>query len=375
MTQAKPETTHLWQPLADQIKQWGAELGFDQIGITDADPGIHAEYLKQWLGKGYEGEMAWMRTHQSLRESPRLLVENAQRVIIARMDYLPPDTQPIKVLKDSEKAYLSRYSLGRDYHKLIRKRLSQLSKKISNWCEEHASLSDDLHQRPFVDSAPILEKGFAEKAGLGWIGKHTVLIHPQAGSWFFLGELITNLPLPMDEVSLGNQCGSCDACLKVCPTDAFVEPYKLDASRCISYLTIELKGSIPEEFRQPIGNRVFGCDDCQLICPWNKWAKPTQEPDFSPRHELDQASLIDLFLWTEEEYLKNTEGSPIRRIGYERWLRNLAIGLGNAQPSDAVKNALSQRLDFPSDLVKEHVEWAIERQLSSNKRIRKIKRA
>lgn len=416
-------TQALYQTLADLIYVWGRELGFQQIGITDTDVNEHAEYLQNWLDKGYHGEMAWMQHHQSQRENPELLVPNALRVISARMDYLPENTQQIKTLKQANNAYISRYALGRDYHKLIRKRLAQLGKKIEAFCEEHeeitTALEQTLNQRPFVDSAPVLEKAFGEKAGLGWIGKHTILINETAGSWFFLGELITNLPLPLSTFTTNdnassdgatdkkhlskssaaksnktniefkeikeptsatdtttkpiNKCGDCSACLKVCPTDAFVAPYKLDARRCISYLTIELKGSIPIEFREPMGNRVFGCDDCQLICPWNKWAKPTQEQDFTPRHSLDDTELTRLFLWSEEEYLKYTEGSAIRRLGFERWLRNLAIGLGNAEPKAENIAALESRKNYPSAMVQEHIEWALKQLHNPKKRKRKIK--
>ncbi len=367
--------------LAEQIKTWGRELGFQQVGITDAEPGQHSEHLQQWLDKGYHGEMEWIRNHQAQRNTPELLVPNALRIISVRMDYFPENTEQVKILKQADKAYVSRYALGRDYHKLIRKRLATLAKKIETYCAEHDELKEmidsSINQRPFVDSAPVLEKAFAEKAGLGWIGKHTVLLNDTAGSWFFLGEVITNLPLPVDEPHINNRCGDCEACLKVCPTDAFVAPYQLDATRCISYLTIELKGAIPEEFREPMGNRVFGCDDCQLICPWNKFAKPTTEKDFSPRHELHDADLLRLFAWTEEEYLKNTEGSAIRRIGYERWLRNLAIGIGNASPSHENINALEKRQSFPSAMVQEHITWALKQQRNNlenpKKRIRKIK--
>ena len=320
--------------------------------------------------------MEWIKVHQPQRNNPDMLVPQAARVISARMDYLPENTEQIKILKQSDKAYLSRYALGRDYHKLIRKRLAQLGKKIEQYLADNNSQLP-VNQRPFVDSAPVLEKAFAEKAGLGWIGKHTILLNDTAGSWFFLGELITNIPLPLDNLDKTgslNRCGNCEACLKVCPTDAFVAPYQLDATRCISYLTIELKGSIPEEFREPMGNRIFGCDDCQLICPWNKFAQPTNEKDFSPRHQLDNADLIELFLWTEAQYLKNTQGSAIRRIGYERWLRNLAIGLGNATPSEDIIAALNQQKNYPSPMVQEHIEWALKQQQNPKKRRRKIKR-
>lgn len=370
---AAHSTTFL-QDLTKKIKRWGKDLGFQEIAITDANPNQHSQHLDEWLQKGYHGEMQWMQNHQTQRHNPNTLVPGAIRVISARIDYLPKDTQQVKILKESNKAYISRYALGRDYHKLIRKRLALIAKKIEQECQENRFILEEIHQRPFVDSAPVLEKAYAEKAGLGWIGKHTLLLNAAAGSWFFLGELITNLPLLIDEPTIKNQCGDCEACLKVCPTDAFIGPYKLDARRCISYLTIELKGSIPLEFREPMGNRVFGCDDCQLICPWNKFAKPSQEKDFSPRHSLDNAELTTLFLWTEEEYLNNTEGSAIRRIGYERWLRNLAIGLGNAKPSKEIMVALEQRKDFPSTMVKEHIDWALQQQLQPKKRARKIKR-
>lgn len=363
--------------LAANIPVWGQELGFQQIGITDIQLHQHNHYLQQWLDNGYHGEMQWMLAHQDKRQYPPELVPHAIRVISARMDYLPEDPQHIKTLKQGEKAYISHYALGRDYHKLIRKRLRVLAEKISQQFTELANTHQwnigHISQRPFVDSAPVLEKAFAEKAGLGWIGKHTLVLNQHAGSWFFLGEVLTSIPLPINTHIADNKCGDCTACLKVCPTDAFIAPYTLDATRCISYLTIELKGTIPEEFREAMGNRVFGCDDCQAICPWNKYAKQTQEKDFSPRHQLDRADLITLFLWTEEEYLKKTEGSPIRRIGYERWLRNLAIGLGNAPKSETVYQTLRSRQNFPSKLVQEHIQWAIKQQLSDKKRRRKIK--
>lgn len=364
-----------FQVLNDAIQSWAVELGFDQVAITDTDPGKHKAYLQQWLDNGYQGDMQWMQTHQAQRNNPELLVPEALRVISVRMNYLPESTKQVKVLKDADKAYISRYALGRDYHKLIRKRLATLGKKIAAYINNTPTIAKQLNQRPFVDSAPVLEKAFAEKAGLGWIGKNTLVLHQEAGSWFFLGELITNIPLPISQQTVENQCGDCSACLKVCPTDAFVAPYQLDAKRCISYLTIELKNAIPEEFREAIGNRVFGCDDCQLICPWNKFAKHTKENDFSPRHQLDDSQLIDLFLWTEAEFLKHTEGSPIRRIGYERWLRNLAIGLGNANKSPAVIAALEKKKTIGSTMVQEHIDWAITRQHSSRRRVRKIKRS
>ncbi|MEH6616934.1 MAG: tRNA epoxyqueuosine(34) reductase QueG [Porticoccus sp.] len=342
-----------YSQLAKNIKEWGLSLGFQQVAITDIDLVQTGERLNQWLEKGYQGGMQWMSEHGEKRYHPEQLLPGTQRVISVRMDYLPDDSNMIAVLKDENKAYISRYALGRDYHKLIRNRLKTLAKEIEQ------AVPGSLIQRPFVDSAPVMEKPLAEKAGLGWIGKHTLAINSQAGSWFFLGEIYTSLPLPVDQPTEQDQCGDCKACLKVCPTDAFPKPYVLDASRCISYLTIEHKGSIPEEFREPMGNRVFGCDDCQAICPWNKGATPTKEKDFTPRHKLENRELAELFSWTEAEFLKYTEGSPIRRIGYERWLRNLAIGLGNAPSSDKIIDTLKARQDYPSDIVQEHIIWAL----------------
>jgi epoxyqueuosine reductase len=270
------------------------------------------------------------------------------------MDYLAQDTQPLEVLASPDKAYISRYTLGRDYHKLIRKRLAQLAKRI----EEQAGGG---HYRAFVDSAPVLERAVAERAGLGWIGKNTLLINADAGSWFFLGEIYTDLPLPVDAPLNSKHCGTCTACLELCPTDAFKGPFELDARKCISYLTIEHKGSIDPALRPLMGNRIFGCDDCQLVCPWNKFAQATGEGDFKPRHELADAQLAALFLWDENTFLAKTEGSAIRRIGYERWLRNLAVALGNAPTSEAVISALQTRREFPSELVREHVAWALQR--------------
>lgn len=357
--------------LADQIKNWGRELGFQQVAITDTDLADAGADFQAWLDKGYQGEMQWLGQNVDKRLHPELLVDNAMRVISVRMDYLPGDTQQIHVLKNSSKAYISRYALGRDYHKLIRKRLAVLAERIA---KEAEAFADDISQRPFVDSAPVLERPLAAKAGLGWVGKHTLVLHEKAGSWFFLGEILTSLPLPLDNDRQENRCGDCTACLKVCPTDAFPQPYQLDARRCISYLTIENKGPIPEEFREPIGNRVFGCDDCQAICPWNKYAKPTDEQDFRPRHNLDNSDLLDLFNWDEATFLKNTEGSPIRRIGYELWLRNLSVGLGNAPSSDAVVAGLNAKRGKISDLVDEHIDWALAQQRNpGRRRKRKLK--
>ncbi len=343
-----------FKSLTQQVKTWGRELGFQQVGIADIDVSAHAAHLREWLGKQYHGEMAYMERHAELRGDPAQLVPGTLRVISLRMDYLPADIQTISVLQNPGQAYLSRYALGRDYHKLIRRRLQQLAERIE---QEVGSFG----YRAFVDSAPVLERAFAEKAGLGWIGKNTMLINKRAGSWFFLGELFTDLPLELDEPA-GFHCGTCTACLDVCPTQAFVGAQVLDARRYISYLTIELRTSIPLELRPLMGNRVFGCDDCQLCCPWNKFSSPTQETGFTPRHQLDQVQLVDLFNWSEDEFLRYTEGSAIRRIGYECWLRNLAVGLGNAPASAIIVAALQARLTHPSELVREHVEWALTRQ-------------
>tara|TARA_R110002110_G_scaffold414951_1_gene646738 strand:+ start:31514 stop:32563 length:1050 start_codon:yes stop_codon:yes gene_type:complete len=337
--------------LADDIKTWGRELGFQQVGISDIDLSEAEAHLQTWLQNNYHGEMEYMQRHGSKRSHPAELVPGTMRIISVRMDYLPADTQAVKVLQNSSKAYLSRYALGRDYHKVLRQRLQKLAEQIQAVCGEFG-------YRAFVDSAPVLERAIAEKAGLGWIAKNTMLINKNAGSWFFLGELFTDLPLPTEDKAEAH-CGSCRACLDICPTNAFAGPGELDARKCISYLTIELKTSIPEDLRPLMGNRVFGCDDCQLCCPWNKFAQSSQEDDFKPRHELDNAELLELFLWTEGEFLEKTAGSPIRRIGYERWLRNLAVGLGNAESTPEIMEALKQRSTHPSKLVQEHVAWAL----------------
>ncbi|WP_165669609.1 tRNA epoxyqueuosine(34) reductase QueG [Metapseudomonas otitidis] len=340
--------------LADSIKTWGRELGFQQVGISDVDLGEHEAHLQRWLEAGHHGEMEYMAAHGSKRSHPDELVPGTLRVVSLRMDYLPGDTRMAQVLGEPEKAYVSRYALGRDYHKLIRKRLQQLADRIQ------AAIGPFGH-RAFVDSAPVLEKAIAEKAGLGWIGKNTLVLNRKAGSYFFLGELFVDLPLSVDAPHGSEHCGRCTACMDICPTAAFVAPYQLDARRCISYLTIELKGSIPEALRPLIGNRVFGCDDCQIVCPWNRFARPSDQGDFQPRHNLDNTELASLFAWTEEEFLSRTEGSPLRRAGYERWLRNLAVGLGNAPSTVPVLEALRARRDHPSELVREHVRWALAR--------------
>jgi epoxyqueuosine reductase len=352
-------TTLAPEQLTDLIKTWGKELGFDAVGITGVDMSQHAEQLDHWLAQGYQGEMAYLANHRELRLHPDQLHPGTLKIICVRMDYLPREVETLRVLEDPEQAYISRYALGRDYHKTLRKRLAQFAKKI-------ALETGPFGYRPFVDSAPVLEKPLAQQAGLGWQGKHSLLINREAGSYFFLGELFTDLPLIVDEPYSKDHCGRCSACMDICPTAAFPEPYVLDARRCISYLTIELKGSIPEALRPLIGNRVFGCDDCQLVCPWNRYSHFSQEDDFKPRHGLDRIELAELFSWDEATFMKNTEGSPIRRAGYQGWLRNLAVGLGNSGGGATIIQALQQRSDDPSELVREHVTWAIE-QLTQGK--------
>lgn len=339
--------------IENQINQWATELGFQQVGITDVDLGKNEAYLQKWLDAGYHGSMNYMASHGSKRSRPQELIPGTCRVISLRMDYLSCDTQPLRILDSPEKAYISRYTLGRDYHKLIRKRLATLAKRIGQEVE-HGKY------RAFVDSAPVLERAIAERAGLGWIAKNTMLINADAGSWFFLGEIYTDLPLKPTSAQTSKHCGTCTTCLEICPTKAFTAPYVLDARKCISYLTIEHKGNIDPELRPLMGNRIFGCDDCQLLCPWNKFAQPTQHQDFQPRHQLDDAQLVDLFLWDEATYLTKTEGSALRRIGYEQWLRNLAIALGNAPSTKDTVNALLSRKNLPSALVQEHIDWALQ---------------
>ena len=347
-----PSTAEL-RALAENINIWSRELGFQQVGISDVDPGEHEVRFIEWLENKYQGNMDYMGKHGSKRYHPDELVEETSRVISLRMDYLPEDSRMIEVLKNKNKGYISRYTLGRDYHKLIRKRLNQLTQKINE-------AMGGYQFRAFVDSAPVLERAFAQKSGLGWFGKSSMIINREAGTYFFLGEIFTNIPLPIDEPYEKDHCGQCTACLDLCPTNAFVSPYVLDARRCISYLTIELKGSIPEELRSLMGNRIFGCDDCQLVCPWNRFSKASKESDFSPRKQFTTPDLLELFNWTEEDFLKLTEGSAIRRAGYESWLRNTAIALGNAPTSIEIIEALKNKLDYPSDIVEEHVRWALD---------------
>ena len=337
--------------LACEIRRWGEDLGFQQVGITDVDLSRHEPHLRNWLAANYHGEMHYMAEHGDLRCHPEKLLPGTLRVICVRMDYsLTPDNSftPIEV---RDKAYVARYARGRDYHKMIRQRLQKLADQIT---ESVGSFG----YRAFVDSAPVLERALAEKSGLGWIGKNTMLINRRAGSWFFLGELFTDLPLPVDTPAT-EHCGTCRACLDICPTRAFVNPWLLDATRCISYLTIESRAAIPVELRPLMGNRIFGCDDCQLICPWNKFTQASTEDDFRPRHSLDDAALVQLFAWSESEFIERTAGSAIRRAGYIGWLRNIAVALGNARTSPEILAALEARLEFPSALVHEHIVWAL----------------
>ncbi len=336
--------------LAARIKAWGRELGFDEVGIADTGLAVAEAGLQAWLAAGCHGQMDYMDKHGTKRSRPAELVPGTRRVISARMSYLPDAAAAQAVLDDPAKAYVSRYALGRDYHKVLRTRLQRLADRIAE-AAPHA-------HRVFVDSAPVMEVALAEKAGLGWRGKHSLLLSRQAGSFFFLGEIYTELPLPVDEAT-GGHCGKCSACIPACPTGAIVAPYRVDARRCISYLTIELKDSIPEDLRKPIGNRIYGCDDCQLACPWNRFARRSPEADFSPRHGLDGAGLVTLFRWSATDFAERMAGSPIYRIGHERWLRNLAVALGNAPHSAEVVGALQARLDDSSPLVREHVTWAL----------------
>lgn len=341
--------------LATAIKTWGRQFGFQHIGVADIDLQAHEARLLDWLAAGFHGEMTYMVAHGAMRSRPAELTPGTVRVITARMDYWPADAaEPWTVLRQPERGYISRYALGRDYHKLVRQRLQRLAERI-------AAAIGPFGYRVFADSAPVLEKALAEKAGLGWMGKHSNLLDRQAGSWFFLGEIYVDIPLPVDQATTAH-CGRCTACLEVCPTRAIVGPYRVDARRCISYHTIELRGSIPHEFRRAIGNRIYGCDDCQLVCPWNRFARPTVEPDFRVRHQLDTPDLLALFAWDEAEFLRRTEGSAIRRLGHERWLRNIAIALGNAPPSLAIVSALQAQLRHASALVQEHIAWALEEQ-------------
>lgn len=344
--------------LADAIKGWGKAMGFDQVGITDTDLESAEPHYQAWIEKGFHGAMDYMAKHGNKRTQPAELVAGTMRVISARMDYQPPETKDAEqVLQEDDQAFISRYALGRDYHKVLRNKLQKLCEKIQSELTNYQL--ETFQYRVFTDSAPVLEVALAEKAGLGWRGKHTLLLSRESGSWFFLGEIYTNLPLPIDLPS-ENHCGTCTKCIDICPTQAIVAPYQVDARRCVSYLTIELKTSIPEEFRSLIGNRVYGCDDCQLTCPWNRFGQITQENDFHVRHGLDDISLVEVFAWNEDTFNEKMAGSAIYRIGHEQWLRNIAIGLGNATSSPSIINALKSRINDPSALVREHVAWALQ---------------
>jgi len=341
--------------LATQIRTWAHELGFQAVGISDTDLSAAESGLLEWLALGFHGELDYMANYGTRRSRPAELVTGTLSVISLRMNYFPPQARDSwQVVTDGERAFISRYALGRDYHKVLRNRLTKLADKIRREVAE-------ADGRVFTDSAPVMEVELARKAGLGWRGKHTLLLSREHGSWFFLGEIYLSLPLPVDAPQQ-DHCGTCSRCIEVCPTRAIVAPYRLDARRCISYLTIELKGSIPVELRPLIGNRIYGCDDCQLVCPWNGFAQATVEPDFAVRHGLDNVSLVELFAWDEAEFKTRLAGSAIYRIGYERWLRNIAIALGNATKSDAVIAALKLRAKHESELVREHVEWALMQQ-------------
>lgn len=342
----------------ESIQSWAKAHGFQQLGVSDIDLTSAEENLKQWLSKGFHGEMAYMTQHGTKRTRPEQLVPDTVRVITVRMDYFPElSAEPWSVLENDQLGFVSRYALGGDYHKLMRKRLVQLAEKIKT---EIA----DMGYRVFCDSAPVMEKTLAEKSGLGWLGKHSNILNREHGSYFFLGEIYTDLPLPLTS-AIAEHCGSCVACIDICPTQAIVAPYQVDARRCISYLTIELKGAIPLEFRSMMGNRIYGCDDCQLVCPWNKFAQVTAQKYFSPRNDLDAPQLLTLFAWTEQEFLTKLEGSPIRRIGYGSWLRNIAVALGNAKPSVDIVDALQCKREVSSELVKEHIDWALDQQLQT----------
>lgn len=348
-----PHASPDFAALASRVRALAAEAGFQRCGISGIALEEDERHLRDWLDKGLHGSMRWMAEHGDKRSRPADLVPGTLRVISVGLDYGRDPDEAWATLKDGERAYVARYALGRDYHKLMRNRLQKLADRI-------ATEIGPFGFRVFVDSAPVLERALARNAGLGWIGKHTCLIDKDGGSWFFLGEIYVDLPLPMDPPATSH-CGTCTRCIDVCPTQAIIAPYRLDARRCIAYLTIEHEGAIDEDLRPLIGNRIFGCDDCQLVCPWNKFAKTTDEPDFCARNDLDKATLADLFAWSEAEFLQRTEGSPIRRSGYARWLRNLAIALGNAPTTPDVVAALHARRDIDDAMVREHVEWALRR--------------
>jgi epoxyqueuosine reductase len=353
------ENPHLinYTALATQIRAWAHELGFQAVGISDTDLSAAENGLLEWLSLGWNGELDYMANHGTKRSRPAELVPGTLRVISLRMNYLPPQARDSwHVMAESDRAFISRYALGRDYHKVLRNRLAKLADKIRGEVAEY-------NGRVFTDSGPVMEVELARKAGIGWRGKHTLLLTREHGSWFFLGDIYLNLPLPTDEPQQ-EHCGTCTRCIDVCPTQAIIAPYKLDARRCISYLTIELKGSIPVELRPLMGNRIYGCDDCQLVCPWNSFAQTTVEPDFAARHGLDDVSLAELFAWDEAEFNSKLAGSAIYRIGHEQWLRNIAVALGNATRNPGVIAALQSRAEHPSALVRDHVAWALARHAS-----------
>jgi len=343
--------------LLASIKCWALKLGFADIGVSNIDLSEAEQRLFEWLDKGFHGSMSYMQHHGVKRTRPQQLVPGTISVLSLRMDYLPePQDKAISILHQVNRAYVSRYALGRDYHKLIRQRLKKLALKIQEQLGE-------FEYRVFTDSAPVMEKPIAEKAGLGWVGKHSNILNREAGSWFFLGEIYLNFALP-ESPSRENHCGECVSCIQVCPTQAIVAPYVVDARKCISYLTIENDGDIPLELRPLMGNRIYGCDDCQLFCPWNRFAQPNAQSDFKSRHQLDSSSLPDLFSWSETQFLKRFEGSPIRRIGYQNWLRNIAVALGNADKTKTNLKALQARKNYPDARIREHIHWAVEQQLS-----------
>jgi epoxyqueuosine reductase len=358
------DDTKDWNPseVKARILAQGEALGFDKLAVTDTDLSAEEPHVRAWLAEGFAGQMTYLQRHVDKRLEPALLEPKTCRIITARMQYLPADTQPLEVLENSDQAYISRYALGRDYHKVLRRRLAKLAQQINTTL---AAAQPPFTFRAFTDSAPVLEKAIGEKGGLGWIGKHTLLLDKDAGSWFFLGEIYTNAPLPVDEVEVEDACGKCSACMTVCPTQAIIAPKRLDARRCISYLTIENRAEIPVEFRKAIGNRVYGCDDCQLFCPWNRDAPSTDEPDFAVRYGLDKPRLVTLFDLSEAEFLKLTEGSAMRRIGYAQWQRNLAVGLGNSSGGAETIAALKQGLGRVNPMVDEHIHWALNQLTSS----------
>jgi epoxyqueuosine reductase len=371
MSTVTPEVTHSGShpisalelnQLARSIKLWGQELGFAAVGITDTDLKLEEPKLQDWLDKGYHGDMGYMANHGMMRARPHELHEGTKRVISVRMDYLPPNAGFAMNLTNPNLGYISRYAGGRDYHKLMRQRIKKLGDKIEAYCQQQGF--GTTNSRPFADSAPVMERSLAEKAGIGWTGKHSLILNHEAGSWFFLGELFINLPLPID-IPISDGCNTCVACIKSCPTGAIVAPYVVDGRRCISYLTIELQGPIPLEFRPLMGNRIYGCDDCQLVCPINSAAPLTKEHDFHIRQQILQPELLSLFNWTEEEFLSLTEGSAIRRIGHKRWLRNIAIALGNAPANPLIVEVLNARKhsEEVDEVVAEHIDWALAQQV------------